>query len=391
LSPLRSHETCLLLAVATTVLACSSSSGVADYTGDAYPDRRPSFEPADRRLGYLANLRSDTVSVVDLDAMELLGSVPVGRDPVDIDGPRHVALDLAADLAYVVLSYPDSVPSPHLQGAVQRSSYVEALRLSDLSVAGDLRIDAGADDVAFAPATGALAATHYDLLKALQPNLEDRRTNLALVDQASAIASGEGAARKVPLCVAPTGVAFNADGSRAYVACTGEDAVAVVDPGSGEVLARVPAGVALVNQPYAIVIDDERQRLVTANRVASTLSVFELSDEPSLLATLSVPGQPMFPAWIRESTLAAPFQEPGGAALFDVTSGELLTQIQYTEDECEKPSELKLLNDGRLLLVCEGSHYDRPGAVVELDPETLEVRARVKVDIYPERIAIYEP
>jgi hypothetical protein len=391
LSPRWIHETCLLLAAAMTALSCSSPSGDADYAGVAYPDRRPSFEPGQHRLGYVANLRSDSLSVIDLDEMQLLGTLPIGRDPVDLDGPRHVLLDLAADLAYVVLSYPDSIPSPHLQGAVQRSSYVQALHLADLSVAADLRVDSGANDIAFSPVSGELAAIHYDLLKALQADPDDRRTNLVVVDQASAIATGDATARRVPLCVAPTGIVFNAAGSRAYVACTGEDAIAVVDSQTGEALSRVRAGVGLVNQPHAILIDDQRQRLVTANWVASSLSVFELSDEPTLLATLTVPGQPMFPAWLGESTLVAPFQEPGGAALFDATSGELLTQIQYTDEQCEKPSEFRVLSDGRLMLVCEGSHYARPGAVVEVDPETLEVRGRVSVEIYPERMSIFEP
>src|SRR4051812_38341383 len=81
--------------------------------GDAYPNRRPSFEPDGRVLGYVANRQSDTVSVLDLDAVTELGAVPVGRDPVDVDGPRHVLVDGEAGALYLVLSYPVVADSPH--------------------------------------------------------------------------------------------------------------------------------------------------------------------------------------------------------------------------------------------------------------------------------------
>ena len=40
--------------------------------------------------------------------------------------------------------------------------------------------------------------------------------------------------------------------------------------------------------------------------------------------------------------------------------------------------------------MCEGNHY-APGAVVELDPQTLEIKARVEVGLYPERLTLLEP
>src|SRR6187431_2505410 len=122
-------------------MGCSSSSRDGE-TGEAYPNRGPTFEARGRRLGYVANRNSDTVSVLDLDAMSLLGSVPVGRGPVDIDGPRHVVLDSANGLAYVALYYPFASESVHAltHGATQRSGYVQALNLLDLSIAGELRV-----------------------------------------------------------------------------------------------------------------------------------------------------------------------------------------------------------------------------------------------------------
>jgi YVTN family beta-propeller protein len=391
LSLLRSCEKRLLLVIAMVACACSSSSEDGDYSGVAYPSQGPSFEPAGRRLGYVANRNSDTVSVLDLDAMTLLGTVPVGRDPVDIDGPKHVVVDAADGLAYVVLSYPFSIPSPHaMTTQAPRSGYVEALDLSDLSIAGDLRVDANAGDVAFSPASGKLAVSHYDLPRALLGDLDARRANVVFVDPASAIATGEATANRVLVCAAPANIAFNADGSRVFVACTGEDSVVVVDSESQAVLSRVPAGNLAVNKPYALVGDSIRQRVLVSNQVAATVSVFDMSDTPNVVSTLSVPGTPFFATWLSDSTVAVPFQAPNGVALFDVTSGELTLQVQYSDADCLNPAELSTTSDSRLRLVCSGDQYN-PGAVVELDPVTLALLSSVAVGIYPERMSSFEP
>jgi hypothetical protein len=41
-------------------------------------------------------------------------------------------------------------------------------------------------------------------------------------------------------------------------------------------------------------------------------------------------------------------------------------------------------------LVCEGDHYS-PGSLVELDPNSLEVRRSVALGAYPDHLAVLEP
>jgi len=105
-----------LLIVSLELAACSSGERtIADYEGEpAYPNQRGSYQAGGRLLGFVANRMSDTISVLDLDSMTRLGSVPIGRDPVDVDGPRHVVLDARRRLGYVALSYPLSVQSVHV-------------------------------------------------------------------------------------------------------------------------------------------------------------------------------------------------------------------------------------------------------------------------------------
>lgn len=405
---LRRFETLLLVVTTTLASACSGSPSNGDDPTIAFPSHRPSFENAGRRLGYVPNRNSDTVSVLDLDAMELLASVPVGRDPVDVDGPRHFVVDRANGLGYVALSYPFSVTSAHAVslGATLRSSYVEALNLLDLSIAGDLRVDPKAADVAFSPASGRLVVVHADDSRSLQgADVEARRSNLVFVDPASSIAKGTAAPTRLPVCAVPSSVAFDSDGVRAFVACTGEDSLVVVDSATQTVLSRGPSGptvendpAASFNKPYGLVVDSVHERLLISNQVSRVVAVFDLSDPPKLLSSHRVVGPmhtvdfsvPMLSALLSDSTLAVPFQSPNGAALFDVTSGEQLQRVQYTDEECLNPAEFTVTSDSRVFLVCEGDHY-HPGAVVEVAPDTLAIIASVPVELYPERMTILEP
>jgi YVTN family beta-propeller protein len=388
-------------------VGCSGSTNDGDDSPNAFPNHRQTFDSAGRRLGYVPNRNSDTVSVLDLDAMELLGSVPVGRDPVDIDGPRHLMLDPANDLAYVGLSYPFSVTSAHAvaQGATLRSGYVQALNLTDLSIAGDLRVDPKVGDIAFSPASNRLVVAHADDSRSLQPDLEARRANLVFVDPASSIAHDKATATRQTVCAVPSTLAFDGDGARVFVACTGEDSLVVVDAATRTVLSRGPAGptvpgdpAASFNKPYALVIDPARQRLLVSNEVSRTVAMFDLNDTPNLLSShrfVDPTGNPdysvpMFSALISDSLLAVPLQSPSGAALLDVASGDQLLRVMYSSEECVNPAEFSVTSDSRLFLVCEGDHY-HPGAVVAVDPDTLAVIASIPVELYPERMTIREP
>lgn len=400
-------ETLLLVIATSTAVGCSDSTGNGDGGAIAFPNRRPTFESAGRRLGYVPNRNSDTVSVLDLDVMELLASVPIGRDPVEIDGPRHLQLDRDQGLAYVALAYPFSITSAHAvaEGATLRPGYVQALNLSDLSIAGDLRVDPKAADVAFSPVSGRLVVVHADDSRSLQTDLEARRANVVFVDPASSIAKGNALPARLAACAVPSTVAFDKEGERAFIACTGEDSLVVVDTASQTVLSRGPSGptvagdpAASFNKPYGLVVDGGRERLLISNQVSRTVAMFDLNDTSTLLSSYRVVGPmdmpdysvPMFPVLVSDATLAIPLQSPNGAALIDVTSGEQLLKVQYADSECLNPAEFTVTHDSRLFLVCEGDHY-HPGAVVEVAPDTLEIVASVPVELYPERMTILEP
>jgi len=387
------------IALACLLGACAGKTREKPYDGVPYPNQRQQFAAGDHLLGYVANRMSDTVSVLDLDEARELGSVPIGIDPVEIDGPRHIAIDPAAGYAYVVLTYPESLTSAHAKaaGQVSRAGYVQQLALSDLAPLGAARVDPRAADLAMSLDLGQIAVAHFnqDLSLVMSDNIDDRRANLALIAPAPEIASAGSTTRDVLVCVAPQASVYASNNTRAYVACTGEDSLAVVDTENAVVLSRVPAGAESINKPSTLNVDASGTRLFVSNELSGQVVVFSTEDTPTQLFS-SPPFVELVPhtaGSLSATEFGVPLSSSDGsasAARLDVTSGALLEQTSYPHDVCLYPSELKASADGRVFMVCEGDHYT-PGSVLELDPSSLEVLARIEVGIYPDHLALLEP
>lgn len=386
----------LFFAAALVLGACSGEpSQIEPYDGGpAYPSLRTSYDPSGRTLGYVANRMSDSVSIVDLDAMVRLGDAPVGRDPVDVDGPRHVVVDRGRGVAFVTLSYPLSVVSAHLQesGVMLRSGYVQALSLADFAPLGELRVDPSATELALSANGDELAVAHFDPGRAVTtPDLESRRVAIEFISSPFAMGEGAASVRKLKVCVSPNGMLYELERSRLFVACTGEDSLVVIDTENLSVLSSVPAGELMANKPFALVRDPAGGRMVLSNHVAGSVVVFDMGDAPSPVFSFYFPeGVPYFAAFLPNEQLVVPLQSTNAAALVDLESQAIVTEVRFAPDECTNPSEAQATSDGRLFLVCEGTHFT-PGTILKLDPATLQVLAKVEVGEYPDRMTVLEP
>lgn len=386
-----------LVGLAAPLSACGVAQGEsAEPPSSAFPNGRVSYRTGEQALGFVANQLEDTVSVVDLDSMSVVGTTPIGRDPVEIDGPRHLTWNAKDEAFYTVLSYPHEVVSPHAAefGGSIRAGYVQRLGATDLRPLGEMRASERAGDLALAPDGSQLAVTHFDTLRSLEgETLSDRRSDLVLIDQPAEMASGNAPSRRAPACVAPSALAYGKQSDRAFVVCTGEDSIGVMDTRQGALISLTPTAAPTLDKPFkpwTIALDGPRERLLISNQQVNTVDVFSAEDNPRLLSSARVGGVPFHAAWVGEAEFIVALQRPSGAARVSATDGALLAEASYSTTECENPSEPQLLPDGRLFLVCEGDHYDR-GALVALDPQTLAITARVQLGLYPERMAVVLP
>jgi DNA-binding beta-propeller fold protein YncE len=379
--------------------ACAPSSAIVveylDFEGDAYPSRRAPLPSARAGLALVTDSLGDTVSLVDLDAGELAFTYPVGRDPVAIDGPHHVAVDEARGHVFIGLSYPDvGALGPHAgHGTSLRSGFAQRLSLDDLSLLGQERVELNPGDLVASADGSRVVVSHFDLVRATTSggDLEKARASLAVLDGA---ALGEvGGPALVPTCIAPHGMALAGEsGSRVYVACYGEDSVAVVDLDALEVLERLPMGPSATTftpsyGPYATALAPAGDWLAVSNLESRDVRLLELaSGEVDATRVMSTLGIPYFPAYsVDGAQLFVPTQTPDALVAFELSTGDEVAYVPFAADECERPHQAVLRPNGELVLVCEGDH-EGPGAIVVLDAGTLEIVRRVSVGVFPDAL-----
>src|SRR4051812_26120065 len=104
-----------LVALAITVGACSEPTEGTTYVWDpypgppappAYPNMRPKLALPDGPFALVPSGGVDAIALVDLTQGATLASAPVGRDPVNLDGPHQIVADRSRGLGFVILSYP---------------------------------------------------------------------------------------------------------------------------------------------------------------------------------------------------------------------------------------------------------------------------------------------
>jgi YVTN family beta-propeller protein len=90
----------------------------------------------------------------------------------------------------------------------------------------------------------------------------------------------------IPVGDEPRGAALAADGATAYVAVSGEDAVAVVDLRERKVAARIAAG----DEPWFLALTPDGKRLAAGNSLSGDVSVIDVA-ERKLLYSVPVEGR----------------------------------------------------------------------------------------------------
>lgn len=401
-----------VLCVATSILvlgSCSTSGPETTLVYDAYeggpvyPNQRPKLTLPEGDVGLTSDNGSDTVTVIDLGAQSIVGSAPVGRSPVDNDGPHHIAADRAAGFAYVALSYPAPAiaPGPHAaHGSSTRSGFVQKLALDDLRIVGEVRVETNPGDIVLAEDGSRLVVSHFDLAKAVMPtpDVDARRATLMVLEPTRILASGSADPVAITTCIAPHGVALSRPkGKTAFVACYGEDAIAVVDlENPAATPLRVPVGPGAATSggaptygPYAAVLSPDGALVAVSSTEAKDVRFFDTASSAMSAVVIATLGAPYFPAWSADGArLIVPTQVPDSVVVAEVATGNTLTSRSFAPGECTLPHEVTSATDGTMLyVVCEGDHLT-PSVVLALDPITLETRASLHVGVYPDRLHV---
>jgi DNA-binding beta-propeller fold protein YncE len=385
-----SHAVSALLALAH-LTACGERVEYDPYNGTAWPSERPTVP--DGPVGLVTDSLSDTLSVVDLASGEVALTAPIGRDPVSIDGPHHVAVDLDAGVAYVPLSYPATATGPHGgHGTSVRLGWVQMVSLDDLRILGQVRVDTSPGDLALSPDGSRLVVSHFDLVRAAQNpgDVEAARSVLAIIKKGNVLPSGSPTPTLVSTCIAAHGVIFVSD-TTAVLACYGEDSLVAVDVAAAKVTARVPVGPSATAYspsygPYALARSPDGAWLAVSHTESDDVRLFDTAtltlDGDRILPTF---GSPLFPWFSADgSKLYVPTQTPDGLSVFDVESGTEVARRDFAPGECVLPHEVEE-HDGELVVVCEGDH-EAPGTLLQLDATDLSTLRSTPVGVFPDAV-----
>lgn len=367
----------------------------AEYAGVAFPDRRPKVEVPAAGMGVVTDSRSDTISLIDLGTGQRFAVYPVGREPITLDGPHHVAVDAAHGFLYIALSYPVLAGSvgPHAtHGSSTVSGWAQKLSLSDLSVVGQVQVDANPGEISLAEDGSRVVVSHFDLKKALD-NPSDpvaARSNLVVIDPSTMVPVGSPAGKRIPVCIAAHGMALSRPkGDVAYVACYGEDGLGVVDLTTGEVEV-IPVGPSpsIGNPtygPYALVLSPDQKTVAVSTTTAKDVRFYDVAtktfDESRTVKTV---GTPYFVAWTPDSQrIYIPTQKPDAVVEVDLANGNQELLYRDLTGECDNPHVADLSSGPDLFVVCEGDQT-APGKVVRLGVADLGTLSVAPAGVYPD-------
>lgn len=389
------------LACAPLFLAGCGERTYAPYAGEAYPNRRPPLILPETGAGFVTDSRSDTLSIIDLETGALTAQYPVGRDPVTIDGPHHVAIDPEQQFLYIALSYPviAGTTGPHAtHGSSLQPGYVQKLSLVDLRVLGQVRIDTNPGEIVISQDRSRVVTSHFDLKRALDntSDLEAARATIAVMDPAQILPTGSPEPTFIQVCVAPHGMALSRpDGAKAYIACYGEDVLAVVDLANPAAdIKRIPVGPepSVFNPtygPYAAVLSPDGATIAVSLTASNEVIFFDVASETFSSERIKTPGVPYFSGWTDDGTqLYVPTQNPDAITLYDLSRLDDPPNVEvlyrpFQPGECDAPHVADVHRDRALFIACEGDQID-VGAVVMLDLASLETQETAQVGVYPD-------
>lgn len=404
-----------ILSLLVAIAGCSEAPGTpppayAKYLGDAFPNPYAKIPWPQHEFAITSDNGSDTLTAIDLQSHGVIAKLPVGRNPVDNDGPHHLAIDLKGNHVFVALAYPapTTAPGPHARhGSSVLSGFVQRLDLATLRIDGELPIEPNPGDIVLSQDGKRLVVSHFDLARANQKtlSLHDRRGNISLILDPGTL--GDAAPAEPTLirtCLLPHGIALTRpDGALAVVACYGEDSIALVDLNQPKLEPQLiavgpapgPTGTPVYG-PYSAVLSPDGTRVAVGNTEKGDvrfLDVFAKTMQPLVIAN-GLPGKPYFMAWRADGAqLWIPTQQQDAIVRADAATGEILAARKFGADQCVRPHEAQLSKDDiDLLVVCEGGHgglaAPTHGKVLVLDPQTLVTRAEIATGIYPDRLAI---
>lgn len=410
MTPARGPNPGLLLALGMALAvahgACDSgASGPAiDYALPPEASWATRSDPPPAAVGELVlitNNFEDTVSYVDLglDPPREIYRGPVGFNPVEREGPHHVAVGSGGTYWIGISNFvPGSGSGPHgAHGTGTADGYAMAYAIADNTPLGSVRVDRNPGDIRVTPDKARVLLTHFDLLRITEaaPGAPetDLYSRLAIIDAATMKREA-----MVATCPAAHGMVISPDSRRVTIACW-DDRLAIVDLVADDhpvVLANalpLPGTIAdPVCQPYALTQSPDGGTIWIGCFASGELRAFDTArGAPDPARKVDLGAAALFGSYLDDGTIVVASQGPDRVTWIR-SSGpgdvSVVATLDVAPADCVLPHVVAPSSDGtRLLLVCEGNRVD-PGTLVVIDPITRQVTQSIPVGRFPDDLAL---
>jgi len=355
-----------------------------------------------------SNNGDDTLSLVDPAAPATPQRLPVGFNPIDIEGPHHLSVDPAGRFVYVNLSLPSTVigVGPHgAHGSAVRPGWVLKLDTRDGREVGRVDVDPNPGDNTLTADGKTLYVTHYDVPlwlanSGMDKDIRNGDSKLIVIDVETMTRKA-----KVPLCPAAHGVRLSPDEKQLYATC-GPDEIAVVDLPAMTVR-RVPLAPEVKENtgtcgrcPYALSVAPDGVVWVSSTGMGTNARGLISLYDPALgdfdhAAHTQLRGAAMFAAFVgtkdsyrayvpersNDGDFVRIYQpQPRGTPPMDIGN------IPLTRAACQW-AHMLLAEGSRGHLICEGNHTG-PGSFVWLDLEARTVIGWHEIGVFPDGLAL---
>jgi hypothetical protein len=359
-----------------------------------------------------SNSGDDSMSVIDPATPGAAGRLPVGFNPVELEGPHHLTADPTGRFIFINLSLAvmGSGSGPHgVHGGGDQPGFVLKLDTQTGREIDRVKVDPNPGDSTLSADGHTLYVTHYDDIKWRR---DGAAANLAVIDVDRMVIR-----QRVPLCPAAHGVRLSRAGTTLYSTC-GPDQMAVVDlqdPALPVRLIPVPGGVPADSRvcqrcPYALAVAPDDTVWLSnlgPNGGAGGRGSVEIFD-PGLgggsfdpVRRIDLRGRPIFAAFMSDPALgyrvAIPEQAgPGDRVnLFSPGSAGVaplrLDAVELDPLYCLNAHMMSIdATSARAQLICEGDHRG-PGSVVWLDLAASMVVGAVPAGVFPDGLVLVPP
>ncbi len=343
--------------------------------------------------------RSDELSfVTDTKPMpDLLGNIPVGDIPVELEGPHH--LDASPDGKYIYYNLSNYVPGsgtgPHGSHGLGTTpgSLVKIDSATGAKIA-EVLVDRSPGDVILNTAGNLAYVSHYDLLRVQQylmtgGDVAAANSGIAIIDTSSMTLLS-----LTLVCPTAHGEGLSADQHTLYVTCYASDELVVMDVTDSAhptVKQKLPIGPSIgplgtpAYGPYALSVEPSDGTVWISDQVAGDVRVYDpvamKMDPAKVIAT---GGAPLFGVFTADSkTYYITHQGDDKLSAID-TATLAKVDLAVPTQACFNMHAVRLApgeQDG--VMVCEGDHVN-PGTAVMFTTVPFNVTGYVAIGVFPD-------